>query len=75
MQKNGDVKNPRSKETRRPRPNNYLLRDLIRILILRELLSGGRPGFPPRPGPNPGPGHGPRKTTNARRTRRKTTNI
>lgn len=57
--KNGDVKNPRVKETRRPRPNNNTLRDLIRILILRELLQGGRPGFPPRPGPNPGPGHGP----------------
>lgn len=54
--KNGDVRNPRAKETRRPRPNNNLLRDLIRILILRELLQGGRPGFPPRPGPNPGPG-------------------
>lgn len=41
--KNGDVKNPRAKETRRPRPNNYLLRDLIRILLIRELLSN-RPG-------------------------------
>jgi len=35
--RNGDVKNPRAKETRRPN-NNYLLRDLIRILIIRELL-------------------------------------
>jgi len=40
------------------RPNNYLLNDIIRILLIRELL--GRPGnFPPnRPGfpPIPGPG-------------------
>ena len=48
--KNGDVRNPRSKETRRPpQRNNRLLRDLIRILILRELFGGGRkPGFGPR---------------------------
>lgn len=44
--KNGDVKNPRAKETRRPPRRNFLLRDLIRILIIRELL--GRPGFGPR---------------------------
>ncbi len=56
--KNGDVKNPRIKETRRPRPNNYLLRDLIRILVIRELLSGGRLGF--NQGPMPGPGMPPR---------------
>lgn len=37
--RNGDVKNPRAKETRRP-ANNSWLRDLIRILILRELLPG-----------------------------------
>lgn len=50
--RNGDVKNPRAKETRRP-ANNSWLRDLIRILILRELL----------------PGHGgPRQTTFPRRT-------
>ena len=49
--KNGDVRNPRAKETRQPpRRNNRLLRDLIRILILREFLQGGRPGFfPGRP--------------------------
>ena len=52
--KNGDVRNPRAKETRQQtqsgRRNNRLLRDLIRILILRELLQGGRPGFfPGRP--------------------------
>lgn len=39
--RNGDVKNPRAKETRRPN-NNYLLRDLIRILIIRELLRRAR---------------------------------
>ncbi len=48
-QENGDVKNPRAKENRRPN-NNFLLRDLIRILIIRELLQGGiRPGMPGRP--------------------------
>lgn len=36
-EKNGDVKNPRVVETRRPH-NNPLLRDLIRILIIRELF-------------------------------------
>ena len=45
--RNGDVKNPRVKETRRPN-KNYLLRDLIRILIIRELLQGGG-NMPPRP--------------------------
>ena len=62
--KNGDVKNPRVKETRRPN-NNFLLRDLIRILIIRELLQGGWQGGgmprPPMGGPGiPGPG-GPRR--------------
>lgn len=50
--KNGDVRNPREKETRQTNKgrNNRLLRDLIRILILRELLQGGRPPFfPGRP--------------------------
>lgn len=62
-QKNGDVKNPRAKETRRPN-NNYLLRDLIRILVIRELLQGGwQGGVMPRP-PMGGPGMpGPRRTT------------
>ncbi len=45
-------------EERNIRPNNYVLNDLIRILLIRELL--GRPGNnrPPfRPGfPSPGPG-------------------
>lgn len=36
-------------ETRQRRPQNNFLRDLIRILLLRELL-GNRPGFPNRPG-------------------------
>lgn len=57
--KNGDVKNPRVKEVKEPRRvNNNLMRDLIRILILRELLQGGWHGNMPRP-PMPGPG-GPR---------------
>ena len=48
------------KEERNLRPNNYVLNDLIRILLIRELL--GRPGnMPPfRPGfPSPGPGRPP----------------
>lgn len=58
--RNGDVKNPRAKETRETRRpnNNYLLRDLIKILLLRELLQGGWQGNMPRPpmgGPS-GPG-------------------
>lgn len=58
--RNGDVKNPRAKETRRPN-NNYLLRDLIRILIIRELLQGGwQGGFPG--GRPPRPPMGPRTT-------------
>ena len=65
--RNGDVKNPRSKETRRPN-NNYLLRDLIKILIIRELLQGGNnmPGMPRPPmggmpgGPGGRPPMGPR---------------
>ena len=51
------------KETRNIRPNNFVLNDLIRILLIRELLGRPgnfppiRPGFPPpRPGPGPGPG-------------------
>jgi len=46
-------------ENRQRRPNNPLLRDLIRILILNRLLGGGRfPERPPRP-PFPGPGRPP----------------
>ena len=44
--KNGDVKNPRAKETRRPPRQNFLLKDLIRILIIRELLAGKPWGTP-----------------------------
>lgn len=61
--KNGDVPNPRAKvqqprETRQFRQNNPLLRDLIRILILREFFDRrrpSRPAFPGRPVPGPGP--------------------
>lgn len=46
--KNGDVRNPNAKEPQPPaketRQTNFLLRDLIRILILREW---GRPSRPP----------------------------
>ena len=34
---------------RRPRRRNRFFRDLIRILLLRELLGRRRPGFPIRP--------------------------
>ena len=54
--KNGDVRNPNSKDPEPPqketRQTNFLLRDLIRILLLREW---GRPGRPPmRPPFHPG---------------------
>jgi hypothetical protein len=53
--KNGDVRNPNAKEPIAPaketRQTNFLLRDLIRILILREW---GRPGRPPMRPPFPG---------------------
>lgn len=58
--RNGDVINPRAKlqpqrETRGPRHNNPILRDLIRILILREFFDRRQYGhhFPGRPGPRP----------------------
>ena len=39
-----------SEESRqRPRRRNRFLRDLIRILLIRELLRRRRPGFPIRP--------------------------
>lgn len=78
--RNGDVKNPRAKETRRP-ANNSWLRDLIRILILRELLPGhggvrttadhlSPEDLGGRPPLRPGPGFpGPRRTRNATTTR------
>ena len=62
--KNGDVRNPNAKmepkkETRR---TNFYLRDLIKILLIRELLGNRRPPQfrPPRP---PMPGQGMRTTT------------
>jgi len=47
----------KEEETRQRRPNNTL-RDLIRILIIREILGGrpNRPGRPPFPGGPGGPG-------------------
>ena len=65
--KNGDVRNPNAKEpeqrTRETRQNNFLLRDLIRILLLKEWGRPNRPPirppFPPgggRPPMGPGPG-------------------
>ena len=51
-----DVRTNNSQNIRRveePRQNNYLLRDLIRILIIKELLRR-RPGRPPI---MPGPGY------------------
>ena len=61
--KNGDVRNPNAKEPEyrgETRQNNFLLRDLIRILILREFgrpirpgFSGGRPPIVPPPPPRP----------------------
>ena len=56
----GKNSNTRQQQDRSPRQNNNLLRDLIRILILNELLRRrhNRPQFsgnPPRP-----PMHGPR---------------
>lgn len=59
---NDTKKNNNSQNIRRieeTRQNNYLLRDLIRILIINELLRR-RPGRPPRPPMGPGypPVHG-----------------
>ena len=61
--KNGDVRNPNAKEPeiRETRQRNFLLRDLIRILILRVLSRPNRPPYrppvrpprPPRPPRNP----------------------
>ena len=66
--KNGDVRNPNAKEpeTRsETRQSNFLLRDLIRILILRELIRRRRPDhgpgpMPPRPPRPPMPPRQPR---------------
>lgn len=54
--KNGDVRNPNAKEPelrQETRQRNFLLRDLIKILIIRELMNQRRPNRPPYPG-NPG---------------------
>lgn len=55
--RNGDVRNPRARETRRPpKRDNRLLRDLIRILILRELFGDrNNQNQPPRPNFGGGP--------------------
>lgn len=61
--RNGDVKNPNAKDDmQETRQQNFLLRDLITILILNQILRGERPHHrPPMPGPRPPmPGPGPR---------------
>lgn len=58
-----ETKNVSKQEDRQVGANNNFLRDLIRILILQQIIGGGnRPQVPPRPprppfpgGPNPGP--------------------
>lgn len=59
--KNGDVINPNAKreiKEDRNRKTNYLLRDLIKILVINELLGGiqNRPQMPPPIRPPQGPG-------------------
>ena len=62
--KNGDVRNPNSKDPepviKETRQTNFLLRDLIRILLLREwerpTRPPVRPPFPPGGRPPMGPG-------------------
>ena len=58
--KNGDVRNPNSKDPqpvrKETRQTNFLLRDLIRILLLREW---GRPSRPPMRPPFPPGGRPP----------------
>ncbi|MCI8431519.1 MAG: hypothetical protein HFI16_14915 [Lachnospiraceae bacterium] len=57
--KNGDVRNPNAKEEQivrgETRQNNFALRDLIKILIIRELLRPNRPPQMPRPPRPPRP--------------------
>jgi len=48
---NSKVEENRNKQENRNR--NYLLKDLIRILVLRELLQENRPNRPPFIGPRP----------------------
>lgn len=63
--KNGDVINPNAKREDRGDRNkktNYLLKDLIKILVINELLGGNRPNNPnrpPMPPPPPRPQQGP----------------
>ena len=63
--KNGDVINPNAKRENREDRNkktNYLLKDLIKILVINELLGGNRPNNPnrpPMPPPPPRPSQGP----------------
>ena len=60
-----ETKNVRQEDRQISGRNNFL-RDLIRILILKELLGGGnfprppKPPFPPRPPFPGGPGPNPR---------------
>ncbi len=56
--KNGDVRNPNSKDPepviKETRHTNYLLKDLIKILLLREWGRPARPPYrPPMPPPMP----------------------
>ena len=57
--KNGDVRNPNAKvndsKNSETRQRNFLLNDLIRILILKNLLRPRPPVRPPFPGPGPRP--------------------
>lgn len=50
LKRNTDIKTGNSNQTRN---RNYLLRDLIKILILRELLGDRPPMRPPMPPPRP----------------------
>lgn len=58
-----ELEGARQVENRQRRPNNPLLRDLIRILILNKILGGFFPNRPPHPRPPrppfPGPGRPP----------------
>ena len=49
--KSEETRSSEKSETRNVRPNNNVLRDLIRILLIRELM--GRPQRPPTPQPPP----------------------
>lgn len=57
--KNGDVRNPNARQTETQRAQtlqrNSMLNDLIRILILKNLLRPRPPVRPPFPGPGPRP--------------------